>query len=170
MTRKLPISPAELTRGHLLARSTIWNLAGQILPMIAAVLAIPPIVRGIGLDRFGILTLGWVVVGYFSLFDLGLGRALTKIVADKLAVGRDHDLHSLIWTSCFLMLVLGLVAGLAMFLLAPWLVDRVLRIPDNLKLETLHALYLLAMSVPIVISTSRISGRSGGFAALRHGE
>src|SRR5271165_5202652 len=111
MSPVLSISPGTLTRGNLLARSTLWNLAGQILPMIAAVVAIPPIVREIGLDRFGILTLGWVVVGYFSLFDLGLGRALTKMVADKLAAGSDHDLHGLIWTSCFLMLLLGMVAG-----------------------------------------------------------
>lgn len=158
MTRKLSLSTADLTRGNLLARSTLWNLAGQIFPMIAAVLAIPPIVRGIGLDRFGILTLGWVVVGYFSLFDLGLGRALTKMVADKLAAGRDSDLHAFIWTSCFLMLALGLLAGLMMFLLAPGLVDHVLRIPDNLKVETVHALYLLAISVPIVTSTSGFRG------------
>jgi O-antigen/teichoic acid export membrane protein len=158
MTRKLSISAADLTRGNLLARSTLWNLAGQILPMIVAVLAIPPIIRGIGLDRFGILTLGWVIVGYFSLFDLGLGRALTKMVADKLASGRDHDLHALIWTACCLMLLLGLVAGLAMFILAPWLVERVLKIPDQLKIETLHALYLLAVSVPIVTSTSGFRG------------
>jgi O-antigen/teichoic acid export membrane protein len=148
----------ELTHGHVLARSTIWNLAGQILPMLAAVCAIPAIVKGIGLDRFGILTLGWVVVGYFSLFDLGLGRALTKMVADKLAMGRDHELHALIWTSSFLMLALGLIAGIAMFALSPWLVDRVLKVPNNLKLETLHALYLLSASVPIVISTSGFRG------------
>jgi len=160
MSRSSSISvpPAQLTRGDLLARSTIWNLGGQILPMLAALLAIPAIVREIGLDRFGILTMGWVVVGYFSLFDLGLGRALTKIVADKIAAGSDHDLHALIWTSCFLMLSLGVVAGMVMFLLAPWLVDRVLRIPSALKVETRHALYLLALSVPIVTSTSGFRG------------
>jgi len=152
------LSPAELTRGKVLARSTVWNLAGQILPMVAAVLAIPPLVKAIGLDRFGILTLGWVIVGYFSLFDLGLGRALTKLVADKLALGRSHDLHALIWTSSFLMLLLGLLAGITMWIVSPWLVHRVLKVPDDLKMETLHALYLLAASMPIVISASGFRG------------
>lgn len=151
-------SSAELTRGYVLARSTVWNLAGQILPMVAAVLAIPPLVRAIGLDRFGILTLGWVIVGYFSLFDLGLGRALTKLVADKLADGRIHDLHAVIWTSSFLMLLLGLLAGITMWIVSPWLVHRVLKVPEGLKVETLRALYLLAASMPIVISASGFRG------------
>jgi O-antigen/teichoic acid export membrane protein len=168
----------DLTHGRLLARSTLWNLAGQVLPMIAAMRAIPAIIHGIGLDRFGILTLGWVVVGYFSLFDLGLGRALTKIVAAKLAEARVleergtdseldksntpddrvRELYALIWTSSLLLVILGVVAGGAMFLSAPWLVHRALRIPPGLQLETLHALYLLAGSLPIITSTSGFRG------------
>jgi O-antigen/teichoic acid export membrane protein len=158
MSAEISIPRDELTRGSLLARSTIWNLAGQILPMGAAVFAIPPVLRSIGLERFGVLTLGWVIVGYFSLFDLGLGRALTKIVADKLAARDEHDLFALIWTSSLLMFLLGLFAGLVMFALAPWLVNHVLNVPESLKVETLYALYLLAVSVPIVTSTSGFRG------------
>jgi O-antigen/teichoic acid export membrane protein len=178
------MNPAELTRGHLLARSSVWNITGQVLPMIAAVLAIPAIIRGIGIDRFGILTLGWVVVGYFSLFDFGLGRALTKIVASELsrmklaeipdtkaaeAATREaarpvsaesgrRELYTLIWTSSLLLVILGVVAGAMMFLCAPWLVDRMLKIPVALKTETLHALYLLAASLPVITSSSGFRG------------
>lgn len=126
--------------------------------MVAAVLAIPFIVKGIGIDRFAILTLGWVVVGYFSLFDLGLGRALTKMVADRLAAGLAHELHALIWTACFLALALGTFAGVLMAVLAPWMVSHVLRVPEALRRETVHALYLLAISVPIVTTTSGFRG------------
>src|SRR5438045_3214836 len=80
----------RLTSGSLLARNTIWNLIGQSAPMIVAVFVIPRLVRGLGTDRFGALSIAWMVAGYFSLFDLGLGRALTALVAHKL--GRDeHD-------------------------------------------------------------------------------
>ena len=43
--------------------------------MMVALATIPALVRRLGTDRFGILTIGWAVLGYFSLFDLGLGRA-----------------------------------------------------------------------------------------------
>ena len=69
-----------LTRGSLLARNTLWNLLGQVAPMSVALFAIPMLIRRVGTDRFGILTIAWMVVGYFSLFDLGLGRAMTNLV------------------------------------------------------------------------------------------
>jgi O-antigen/teichoic acid export membrane protein len=65
----------NLTSGRLLARNTIWNLIGQLVPLLVGMVAIPPLVRGLGIDRFGLLSLVWVIIGYFSFFDLGLGRA-----------------------------------------------------------------------------------------------
>jgi O-antigen/teichoic acid export membrane protein len=85
-----PQATLDLTSGRLLARNTIWNLAGQILPVAAGLVAVPLIVRGMGVPRFGLLSLAWVAVGYFSLFDFGIGRALTKLVADKLGA-KDED-------------------------------------------------------------------------------
>lgn len=78
-----PIPSTNLTSGRLLARNTLWNLAAQILPMAVALFAIPILIRGIGVPRFGVLSLAWIVIGYFSLFDFGMGRALTKLVAEK---------------------------------------------------------------------------------------
>ena len=74
----------NLTSGQLLARNTIYSLIGQGAPLLVAVFAIPQLIKGLGTDRFGILTLAWMVLSYFSLFDLGLGRALTQLVAEKL--------------------------------------------------------------------------------------
>lgn len=85
----------SLTSGRLLARNTLWNLLGTLLPMGVAVVSIPPLVRALGLDRFGLLSLAWVVIGYFSLFDVGIGRALTKLVAEKLGANEEHTVPPL---------------------------------------------------------------------------
>src|ERR671925_513241 len=74
----------NLTSGRLLARNTLWNLSGYAAPMLVAVFCIPVLISRLGKDRFGVLTLAWALVGYASLFDLGLGRALTQLVAKKL--------------------------------------------------------------------------------------
>jgi O-antigen/teichoic acid export membrane protein len=71
-------------KGGLLARNTLFNLIGQGLPLVVAVVTIPLIIQGLGIDRFGLLSLAWVVLGYFAIFDLGLGRATTKFVAEAL--------------------------------------------------------------------------------------
>jgi O-antigen/teichoic acid export membrane protein len=148
------VASSSLTSGRLLARNTIWNLLGQLFPMVVAVVAIPPLVRGLGVARFGVLSLAWIVVGYFSLFELGIGRALTKLVADKLGANEEHSIPPLAWTSLLLLFLLGTLGGLVAFTISPWLVHSALKVPLELQGETLRGFYLLALSIPIVIMTS----------------
>src|SRR5260221_9740565 len=89
----------HLTRGRLLARNTVWNLIGNGAPLIVAVFSIPILIQGLGKDRFGVLALAWTLIGYASLFDLGLGRALTQLVAKKLGAGEEREVPSIVWTS-----------------------------------------------------------------------
>jgi O-antigen/teichoic acid export membrane protein len=152
------IGPAKLTSGRILARNTVWNLLGQLLPMAVGVVAIPPLVRSLGVDRFGVLSLAWIVIGYFSLFDLGMGRALTKLVSDRIGGKDEASIPSLAWTSLFLMLVLGVIGGLIMVGIAPWLVYRALKVPPALQVETLRSFQLLAASIPLVTLTSGMRG------------
>ena len=122
------------------------------------IVAIPILIEGLGTARFGLLTIAWMVVGYFSLFDLGLGRALTKLVAERLGVGKDEEIPGIVWTAMSLMGFLGVLGAIFIFILSPWLVGSVLKIPAELQSETLSAFYLLAVSVPIVISTTGLRG------------
>ncbi len=147
----------HLTSGRLLARNTIWNLIGLLAPMVVGVVAVPPLVRGLGVPRFGVLSLAWIVIGYFSLFDLGIGRALTKLVADKLGDNQEHAIPPLAWTSLLLMLVLGGIGSLVMAGVAPWLVHS-LKVPVELQGETLPSFYLLAATLPLVTVTSGLRG------------
>jgi O-antigen/teichoic acid export membrane protein len=80
-----PGNPNELISGRTVAKNTMYNLFGYGLPLLVAVLLIPPLIKGLGEEKFGILSLSWVIVGYFSFFDFGIGRALTKIIAEKIS-------------------------------------------------------------------------------------
>jgi hypothetical protein len=64
--------------GRLLTRNTLLNLAGQGGPLLIAAAAIPFIIRGLGMERFGILSIIWLAPEYFAFIDLGLGRATIK--------------------------------------------------------------------------------------------
>lgn len=148
----------DLTGGRLLVGNTILNLFGQVAPTLVAIFAIPLLIEGLGTDKFGVLTLAWVVIGYFSLFDLGLGRALTQLVSEKLGTGQDNNLAASIWTALALMLLLGCIGAVVVSLLTPWLVYSVLRIPESIQTETLWSFYTLALSIPVVISTAGLRG------------
>jgi O-antigen/teichoic acid export membrane protein len=148
----------QLTSSRLLAKNAVWNLLGGAIPTLAAVFAIPRLTRGMGTDRFGILTLAWVLIGYFSLFDLGLSRALTKLVSEKLGAEDHEDVPGVVWTSLLLMTLLGFVGTVLIFLLSPWLIHRVLKVPVSIQAESLHSFLLLGLSIPIVISTTALRG------------
>ena len=82
------------------------------------------------MDRFGVLTLAWALVGYFSLFDLGVGRALTKVVSDRLASAKECEVPSAIWSGLAMMIGLGSVFGAVIWFEAHWIVTGILRVPD----------------------------------------
>ena len=153
-----PIGNAHLTGSRLLARNTLWNLAGNAAPMVVAAICIPLLIKGLGTDRFGVLTLVWAIIGYATLFDFGLGRALTQLVATKLGSGEGHVVPTLVWTSLLLLLLLGLLGAVVVVILTPWLVNHALHVPGVLGRETLYSLYLLAISIPVVISTAALRG------------
>jgi len=153
------VRDAPPTAGALrLARHSFFNLAGQGGPFLAGLFAIPLLIRGLGTDRFGVLTLAWLVIGYFSLFDMGLSRALTQIVAEKLGERNPTQALSVAWTALGIMFGLGLVGTAAMAVLSPWLVHSVLRIPSALQSETLQAFVLLSAAIPVVLVTAGLVG------------
>jgi O-antigen/teichoic acid export membrane protein len=151
--------------GRSLAGNTLWNLFGNCFPVVVAVVCLPILKRGLGTERLGIISLAWVVIGYFSLFDLGLSRALTKLVAERIGQGRQPEIPSLVWTSLFLMTGLGLVGSLLTFFLAPFLVERLLKVPASLSHEALGSFYWLGAAVPVVVVTA---GFRGVLEALQH--
>jgi O-antigen/teichoic acid export membrane protein len=153
-----PTTAEELTASPLLARNTALNLLGQGLPLLVAVAAIPLLIQGIGVDRFGLLALAWLVIGYFGLFDLGIGRALTQFVSERVGRGRDEEVAAVAWTGLAIMTGLGLGAWLAIHLLAPPLVTRILNVPAELQHEAVGAFRILALALPFVVSAAGLRG------------
>ena len=145
-------------QGSLLARNTLLNLFGQGLPLVVAVVTIPFIIHGLGIERFGLLSLAWVVLGYFAIFDLGLGRATTKFVAEALGKGEEDQVPRLVWTAVTIQTFFGILGAIVLAGITPLLVEHILNIPLGLKEEAKATFYLLALSIPIVLASSSFSG------------
>ncbi len=145
-------------RGRSMARNTVWQVAGQLLPLFIAAVAIPLLLKRIGVDRFGVLTLAWALVGYFSLFDLGLGRALTKVVSDRLAAGKDHEVAAASWTALSMMAAVGFAFTAVIWLRCDWIARSLMKVPPSLMGETVRSLYPLALSIPVITVTTGLRG------------
>lgn len=136
----------------------LWSFVGLFAPLIVAIYSIPVLINGIGGERFGLLTLIWMLVGYFGLVDMGLSRALTKMVAERLG-GNDYgNLSSLIWTAFVLLAVLSCFGAVVVSLGASYLVERVLVVPLYLHPEAIVSFKILALGLPIVVLSSALNG------------
>ncbi len=141
-----------------LARNTSLNLAGQVLPLVFALVAVPPTLAALGVERFGVLAMSWAVLGSFNVFDLALGRAVTKYAAEARQRGEDGVLPRVVWNAAALQTAIGILGTLALFATTPWLVDGVLDVPAGLDAETKRTFYLLALSFPITLLTGCLRG------------
>jgi O-antigen/teichoic acid export membrane protein len=142
----------------LLARNSLFNLAGQILPLLVGVVTIPYIVKGLGTVGFGILSITWMVLGYFSMFDLGLSRATTKFVAAHLSPDKIDRVPALIWTSLALQLGLGFAGGLLVAPFVPFAVTRLFTMPTAFVADARTSLLLLCASIPVLLGSNALRG------------
>lgn len=135
------------------------------LPILVALVSIPLLIGLLGEARFGVLTIAWLVFGYFSLFDMGLHRALTQMVSKALGASQYDRITGLFWTSLFLMATAGVVGAVIVWFTAPHIVQS-LKIPgeltrtmqDQIQLETLYAFMLMAVGLPVLSSSAGLRG------------
>jgi O-antigen/teichoic acid export membrane protein len=126
------------------------NLVAGVLPFPLAIVTVPAVIRGFGVERYGVLAMAGVVLAYFALLDVGLGRAGTRFLARSLgSVGSDAA--DTFWTAVALAVAVGLAgAGILLAVAAP-LVQDLLHVPAGLMAETRSAFKLLALAVPLAI-------------------
>jgi O-antigen/teichoic acid export membrane protein len=158
LNRNTSHSPSELTARKTLLSNIVWNLAGKFAPFILGVFTVPVILKGIGNERYGILTFIWMIIGYANLFDFGLGKALTHLVAEKLANRQDSEIPRLIWTAVFTILPFSLSGVLLLVLGANWIVLTVFRVSAVHYPETVSAFTLFACCLPVFIITAMLGG------------
>lgn len=127
------------------------NITGMVLPMLAGVLTVPGLLQRLGQERFGILALGWALVGYFGFLDFGIGRALTQYLASAEKAGISRPEQATV--ACAARQLIGgfsLFWALLLWLLIPWLAGFAPMSAD-LPTQILHAVPLLVLAVPFTM-------------------
>jgi O-antigen/teichoic acid export membrane protein len=124
------------------------NLGGSLLPLFVAAIAIPPTIHLLGLPRFGVLSLAWVVMGYAAVLDLGVGRAATRNIAAHIARQEDALVPKVACTALAANLTLGVIGGVLFAIATPMLVS-ILSVPSGLVRETHEAFHVVAIAIPV---------------------
>lgn len=141
-----------------LAANTILNFIGQAIPALVGIIAIPAIIHGLGKEKFGLLSLIWVVLGYSVVFDLGFGRSATKYIAEAIGKNARFEISRLFWTTVWVQLILALLSAIVVFNVVPVLIGTVIKVSPGLMAETRNTFYLLPLAIPIILLSSSFSG------------
>ena len=142
----------------MLARNVLFNLVGLATPILLALLCIPPLIAALGTAPFGLLTLVWVVLGYFSVFDLGIGRALTLAVSERRATEKLAEVNPLATTAVVTTAALGCIGGALLAVAAGYLAPLIAGDSAPLTRDAEIALYAIAAALPFVTTTAALRG------------
>jgi O-antigen/teichoic acid export membrane protein len=143
------------------SRHTTYNLIGSLIPVVTALITVPLYIHLIGPARYGVLAIAWLLLGYFGLFDLGLGRATSFRVAslrDAPAAARADTF----WAALGVNIGMGIVGGAVMWLSAGYFFAHVFKVSEGLRPEIVATVPLLALSVPVATLTGVLTGAMQG--------
>ncbi|MGI8548802.1 MAG: flippase [Gemmatimonadaceae bacterium] len=138
-------------------RNALLNLTGLAVPLSIAVLLLPVLTRALGPARFGLLGISWAFLEYLTLFDVGLGKATVRYVADAIA-RETHDVPQITAVSVAVQLALGAVAALALALAAPVLAQRVFKVDPGLIPEASRLFVVVGLNLPAVLALTTLRG------------
>lgn len=151
-----PQAPAQNARSSV-SRNAMANIVGSLVPLVITLVTVPAYLRLIGDTRFGVLALVWVLLSYFSLFEMGLGRATSKYIAE-LVTASDETRSSVFWTALAINAAMGAFGGLVFWLAARPTLPMWLKADANIQAEVANALPWLAAAVPLATVTSVLMG------------
>lgn len=145
-----------------LRKNTLWNIAGSATPLLFAIIFIPHLLKAMGDESFGVLTLIWALVGYFSLFDLGVGRSLTYEISRLVADDNKQEIGQTIKAGIGLTLMTGLLGSVALWTLSPLIVSW-LKVSVGNQVDATLAFKICALTIIPTTLTSGFRGVLEGF-------
>lgn len=142
-------------------RHTAFNLLGAMVPLALSVATIPLYITTVGEARYGVLAIAWLLLGYFGLFDLGLGAATAQRIA-VLKRSSRQDKADVYWTALLINLGLGILGGLILWPVALYVSKHFLLIEAPLRDELIRSIPWLVTAVAVATLSGVLTGALQG--------
>jgi O-antigen/teichoic acid export membrane protein len=142
-------------------KNTMINLVGAILPIGLMLLTVPLYLKVLGEARYGVLALVWLVLGYFSFLEMGMGKAAANQIAGAHNASAAER-SEIFWAALFVNLAMGMVGAGILWLIGGYLINSVLKMPADFKKEALTALPWMISTLPLTLVSSVLNGALEG--------
>ena len=133
-----------------LIKHSSWNIIGAVIPTLIAVPTLGIMARKMGVENFGLFTLLFALVGYASIFDVGISRAVTRMISIH---KNDKKLsNNILSTSSWSIFIFSLIGMLLLFQLSPN-ITQWLNVSERLYDDTVYSIKIMSFSIPIFLLT-----------------
>ena len=138
----------------------VYSLVGYAVPSLLAIICLPLLYSTLGAENFGILTLMWAVTGYLSLFDLGLGRAMTLEVGQLGPCTEDNSvqLKKVFFKGFVLSISAGVLVAAIIAALLSLDLSALNQDPNFFLRKYFLTILILAASIPFITFSSAMRG------------
>ncbi|HVC28076.1 MAG TPA: flippase [Gammaproteobacteria bacterium] len=148
-------------------RNTAYNLLGSLSPMLVALVTVPLYIKYIGAAEYGILTIAWLLMGYSTYAEFGLGQSVANEIA-RLGEGRIAERNAVFWTGFWPALFFGLLLGFVIVISGTALVPAWTTLEPKLRVELVQALPWLMVAAPLSAGNAVLVGAMDGRQHFKH--
>lgn len=137
-----------MSRARTLIRNIGWNFAGQGLAVVAGVLLLPRLVRGLGPAPYALYALIGILGGYSTLLTFGTGAGTVRAVSEARGSRNPRRLEEALGFTFWVHAAGGAVGALALWLGRGLLAGRVFQVPPALAGQAGKAFAAAAVAAP----------------------
>lgn len=138
-------------------RHLALNGASLGAPLIGALLSMPILMRHLEPAAFSLLGMYWIIVGYASMVELGLGRSIIWRLA-SLEPSQAALANQTLSTALIAAVAFGALGSAILVAFLPLVFGQFISVPPQLAAANLASLWWIALSIPALTSTSVMLG------------
>jgi len=142
-------------------KNSIHNILGWIIPIIIFIILTPIMIKKMGQEAFGIITIIQIITGYMTVLNFGFSEAIIKQVAESFGKDKEQTMRVL-WVGMGIFFIVGSFGTGILFLLSGWLGMEVLQVPEELRLDTVKAIQIGSIAFLLQMMAEFYRGASLG--------
>lgn len=131
-------------------KNSVYNIAGYLIPGILSIPILGYMARELGVERFGLFSIILAIVGYASIFDVGITRSVIREIA--IYKKNNDEVLKILSTSIIIVLLLGSIAGLMIGIFNSEIAG-LLNVSHLIVNDFVKSLIVVAFSIPLYLLT-----------------
>ncbi|SAK48346.1 lipopolysaccharide biosynthesis related membrane protein [Caballeronia catudaia] len=133
----------------VIVKNIVINFAGLIAPAFVSLATVPAYIHTLGLERYGIVALVWILIDYFGILGFTMSVAAQNRISKAYSTGDSRACAEVFWSVTWVNLATGALIGIAVYAAGFLYTSCCTNVDTGLRHEIESGLPWLALSVPI---------------------